>query len=66
MRPIWLLLVALPLAACGGTIASETPTAVSRQIRGELSALQLSVLEEIREAVEEDFVYPDLGGADWE
>lgn len=67
MRPIWLLLVALPLAACGVTAASETATASPpRQAQDELGALQLSVLEEIRQAVEEDFVYPDLGGADWE
>ena len=64
MRRVWLLLVALPLAACSA--ATETPTEVPQQTRNELSDLQLSVLEEIRQAVDENFVYPDFGGADWD
>ncbi len=66
MRFVWLLLVALPLAACGGTAATETSSEVPRQARDELSDLQLSVLEEIQQAVEENFVYAGFGGADWE
>ncbi|MFQ5922588.1 MAG: S41 family peptidase [Anaerolineales bacterium] len=66
MRRVWLLLAAMPLAACGGTAATRTPTEVPPQAQDELSALQLSVLEELQQAVEESFVYPDFGGADWE
>ena len=66
MKPVWLLLVALPLAACGGTAATETPTEVPLEVREELREIQLSVLEEIRQAVAEDFVYADFGGTDWE
>ncbi len=66
MRFFWLLLVVLPLAACGGTAATETSPQVPRQARDELSDLQQTVLEEIQEAVEENFVYAGFGGADWE
>ena len=66
MRFVWLLMVALPLAACGGTAATETSSELPRQARDELSDLQLSVLEEIQQAVEENFIYAGFGGADWE
>ncbi len=66
MRPIWLLLIPVALAACRPSVASEIPNEVPRQAQSEPSALQLSVLEEIRQAVDKDFVYPDLGGTDWE
>ena len=64
MRPVWLLLVAL--TACSGTAVPEAPTEVPRRVQEELSALQLTVLEEIREVVADNFVYPDFGGGDWE
>ncbi len=66
MRFVWLLMVALPLAACGGTAATETSSELPRQARDELSDLQLSVLEEIQQAVEENFIYAGSGGVDWE
>ncbi len=66
MRFVWLLMVALPLAACGGTAATETSSELPRQARDELSDLQLSVLEEIQQAVEENFIYAGFGGVDWE
>lgn len=66
MRFVWLLMVALPLAACGGTAATETSSELPRQARDELSDLQLSVLEEIQQAVEENFIYAGFGGVNWE
>jgi carboxyl-terminal processing protease len=66
MRLAWLLLVALPLTACSSAAATESPTEVPRRVQDELSAVQLTVLEEIRQAVAENFVYPDFGGTDWE
>jgi carboxyl-terminal processing protease len=66
MRLAWLLLVALPLTACSSAAATESPTEVPRRVQDELGAVQLTVLEEIRQAVAENFVYPDFGGTDWE
>ena len=66
MRSVWLLLVALLLFSCGNTAATETSTEVPRRIQDELKALQLTVLEEIRQAVADNFVYSDFGGTDWE
>ncbi len=66
MRSIWLLLVVLPLAACGGAAATDAPTEVPQRVQDELRALQLTVLEEIRQAVADNFVYVDFGGTDWE
>ena len=66
MRPVWLLLVALLLAACAGTATTETPTEVPQRVQDELKTLQLTVLEEIRQAVVDNFVYSDFGGTDWE
>jgi hypothetical protein len=63
MRNAWLLLIALPLAACAGT---EAATEVPQRVQDELKALQLAVLEEIRQTVADNFVYPDFGGTDWE
>ena len=56
MRNAWLLLVALPLAACAGTEATEAPTEIPQRIQHELKALQLTVVEEIRGAVADNFV----------
>ena len=66
MRNALLLLVALPLAACAGTAATEAPTEVPQRIRDELKTLQLTVVEEIRQAVSDNFVYSDFGGTGWE
>ncbi len=66
MRNAWLLLVALLLAACAGPAATEAPTEIPQRIRDELKALQLTVVEEIRQAVADNFVYSDFGGTDWE
>ena len=66
MKPVWLLLVVLPLVACSSTAATEVPTEVPQPVQDELRAHQLTVLEEIRQAVADNFVYADFGGADWE
>jgi carboxyl-terminal processing protease len=66
MRPPWLLMVTLLLAACSSTAATEIATEVPQRVQDELRTLQLMVLEEIREAVAENFVYADFGGTDWE
>jgi carboxyl-terminal processing protease len=66
MKPVWLLLVALPLVACSSTVATEAPTEVPQRVQDELRALQLTVLEEIRQTVADNFVYADFGGTDWE
>jgi carboxyl-terminal processing protease len=66
MKPVWLLLVALPLVACSSTAATEAPTEVPQRVQDELRALQLAVLEEIRQTVADNFVYTDFGGTDWE
>ncbi|MEE9216385.1 MAG: S41 family peptidase [Anaerolineales bacterium] len=66
MRPVWLLLVALLLVACGSTADIDAPTEVPQRVQNELRPLQLAVLEEIRQAVADNFVYADFGGTDWE
>ena len=66
MRNVWLLLVALPLVACAGTATTEAPTEVPQRVQDELKAIQLTVLDEIRQAVADNFVYSDFGGTDWE
>jgi carboxyl-terminal processing protease len=66
MRNVWLLLVALPLVACAGTATTEAPTEVPLRVQDELKAIQLTVLDEIRQAVADNFVYSDFGGTDWE
>jgi C-terminal peptidase prc len=66
MKPVWLLLAVLPLVACSSTAATEAPTEVPQPVQDELRALQLTVLEEIRQDVADNFVYADFGGADWE
>lgn len=66
MRPVWLLLVALPLVACGSTATTEAPTEIPQRVQDELRALQLAVLEEVRQTVADNFVYADFGGTDWE
>ena len=66
MRPVWLLLVALPLVACGSTATTEAPTEIPQRVQDELRALQLAVLEEVRQPVADNFVYADFGGTDWE
>jgi carboxyl-terminal processing protease len=66
MKRIWLLLAAVALASCGGSVTTQAPTEIPAQIQDELRDLQLSVLEEIHQAIGENYVYSDYGGANWE
>ena len=59
----WLLLVALPLAACGTLPDRAAPSAIPQS---ELAARQQSVLAELAARLDEGYVYPDYGGVEWE
>lgn len=58
-----LLLVALPLAACGTLPDSAAPSAIPQS---ELAARQQSVLGELVARLDEGYLYPDYGGVEWE
>jgi len=59
----WLLLVALPLVACGTLPDRAAPSAIPQS---ELAVRQQSVLAELVARLDEGYVYPDYGGVEWE
>ena len=63
MTRTWTLLLALPLAACGGLQESEPPAALPQP---DLVARQLMVFEELSTRLAVEYVYADFGGMDWE
>ena len=63
MSRFWLLLVALPLVACGTLPDRAAPSAIPQS---ELAVRQQSVLAELVARLDEGYVYPDYGGVEWE
>jgi carboxyl-terminal processing protease len=59
----WLLLVALPVAACGTLPAAGLSTSIPQS---ELAARQQMVLEELLGRLDEAYLYADYGGVEWE
>ena len=59
----WLLLLALPVAACGTLPDRGAPSAIPPS---ELAARQQSVLMELVARLDESYLYPDYGDVEWE
>ena len=60
---LWLLLIALAVAACGTLPAAGLATSIPQS---ELAARQLIVFEELLARLDEAYIYSDYGGVEWE
>ncbi|MGH2620353.1 MAG: S41 family peptidase [Anaerolineales bacterium] len=63
MSRSWLLLVAVPVVACGILPDRAAPSASPQS---ELAAGQQAVLEELVARLDEGYLFPDYGGVEWE